>query len=88
MKAERITFAVSEDILASLKSGIADLKREIRETAAIKYYTEKKLSLGKAAKLAGINRLDFMDLLARQGITVFDLDESAAERELDNIKKI
>ncbi len=88
MKAEKITFTISEDILASLKSGVTDLEREIRETVAIKYYTEKKLSLGKAARLAGVNRLDFMDLLARKGITVFDLDESAAESELRNIKKI
>jgi len=49
-----------------LKSGIADLKREIRETTAIKYYTEKKLSLGKAARLAGINRLDFIGLAGRK----------------------
>ncbi len=88
MKTETITFAISEDILASLKSGVSDLEREIRETSAVKYYTEKKLSLGKAAKLAGINRLDFMDLLARKGVTVFDLDESAAESELQNIKKL
>ncbi len=88
MKAERISFVVSQDILASLKSGIVDLKRDIRETSAIKYYLEKKLSLGKAAKLAGINRLDFMDLLAKKGITVFDLDESAAESELHTAAKI
>ena len=87
MKAETITFTISEDILASLKSGVTDLEKEMRETSAIKYYTDKKLSLGKAAKLAGMNRLDFMDLLAQKGLTVFDLDESAAESELLNIKK-
>ncbi len=88
MKTETINFDISEDILASLKSGITDFERDIRETAAIKYYIDKKLSLGKAAKLANMNRLDFMDLLAKKGITVFDLDESAAQSELQNIRKL
>ncbi|MEW6378516.1 MAG: UPF0175 family protein [bacterium] len=88
MKTEEVKFDISEDILASLKSGIEDFKREIRSIAAIAYYKEKKLSLGKAAQLAGMNRLDFMDLLAEKRITVFDLDESAAKAEVESARKI
>lgn len=88
MKTEEVKFDVSEDILASLKSGIEDLKREIRSIAAIAYYREKKLSLGKAAQLAGMNRLDFMDLLAEKRITIFDLDESAAKGEVESARKL
>jgi predicted HTH domain antitoxin len=88
MKTEEIRFDIPEDILASLKSGIEDLKREIRSIAAITYYREKKLSLGKAAQLAGMNRLDFMDLLAEKRITIFDLDESAAKVEIESARKL
>lgn len=45
----------------------------------------KKLSLGKAAQLAGYNRLDFLDLLVRRGLVPFDYDESFVESELDGI---
>ncbi|MEW5801619.1 MAG: UPF0175 family protein [bacterium] len=88
MKTEEIKFDIPEDILASLKSGIEDLKQDIRSIVAITYYREKKLSLGKAAQLAGMNRLDFMDLLAEKRITIFDLDESAAKVEIESARNI
>ncbi|MFH0924324.1 MAG: UPF0175 family protein [bacterium] len=88
MKCEEIRFNISEDLLASLKSGRDDLAREIRLISAINYYQEKKLSLGKAAQLAGLNRLKFMDILAEKKITVFDLDESEVQVEIGGAKKL
>ncbi len=79
---ETTTFEVSQDILASLKVGIKDLIQSMRLVAAIAYFQDKKLSLGKAAELAGLNRLCFMDILAQKGIVIFDYDESVAESEL------
>jgi predicted HTH domain antitoxin len=80
-----VTFEVSPDLLAALKVGTNDLGRNIRLMAAIAYFQEKKLSLGKASQLAGMNRLSFMDTLVEQGITPFDYDESMLEGELDGI---
>ncbi|NMW18188.1 MAG: UPF0175 family protein [Chlorobiaceae bacterium] len=77
---ETMTFEVSQDLLASLKIGIQDLAQEIRLMAAINYFQEKKLSLGKAADLAGCHRISFMDILAQKGIVIFDYDESIVER--------
>lgn len=78
-----MTFEVSQDLLASLKIGIQYLAQEIRLMAAITWFQEKKLSLGKAADLAGCNRLNFMDLLTRKGIVIFDYDESLSyQKEL------
>jgi len=82
---ETMTFEVSQDLLASLKIGIQDLAQEIRLMAAITYFQEKKLSLGKAADLAGCNRLSFMDILAQKGIVVFDYDESIVDSELQGV---
>ncbi|NJN19992.1 MAG: UPF0175 family protein [Leptolyngbya sp. RL_3_1] len=85
MAPETITIEISPDILAALKLGITDLSRNIRLIAAIAYFEEKKLSLGKAAQLAGMNRLAFMDTLAERGIVVFDYDESMLAHELEGI---
>ena len=82
---ETMTFEVSQDVLASLKMGIQDLVQQIRVVAAIAYFQEKKLSLGKAAELAGFNRLSFMDILAQKGIVIFDYDESMVESEFQGI---
>lgn len=79
---ETMHLEVSQDILAALKIGIQDFAQYIRIAAAVACFQEKKLSLGKAAQLAGLNRLDFLDLLAEKGIAAFDYDESFADSEL------
>ncbi len=44
--------------------------------------------MGKAAKLANMNRFDFMDFLASEGVVLFDYDESAVEEELGGVKRL
>jgi predicted HTH domain antitoxin len=85
MTPETIIFEIPPDLLAALKIGAGDLGRNIRLMAAIAYFQEKKLSLGKAAQLAGMNRLAFMDVLAERGIVVFDYDESMVASELEGV---
>ncbi|NEQ44084.1 MAG: UPF0175 family protein [Leptolyngbya sp. SIOISBB] len=82
MMRESVTFEISADLLAALKLGAEDLSRNIRLIAAIAYFQDKKLSLGKAAQLADMNRLDFMDALTERGIIAFDYDESMLDSEL------
>jgi len=86
MKTERVSFNVPVDILASLKIGTGGLEADMRRSLAVQYYKKKRLSLGKSAKLAGMNRLDFMDHLAEEGCVVFDYDESALKEELKGIE--
>ena len=88
MTTETVSFEVAQDLLASLKVGTAELGRNIRLLAAITYFQDKKLSLGKAAQLAGMNRLAFMDLLAEKGIIIFDYDESMLASELRGIAQL
>ncbi|MEQ8386430.1 MAG: UPF0175 family protein [Coleofasciculus sp. A1-SPW-01] len=88
MTTETISFQISQDLLAALKVGSLELTQNLRLLAAITYFQEKKLSLGKAAELAGINRLEFMDVLAAKGIIIFDYDESVLEREIQGISQL
>ncbi len=85
---ETITFEVSQDILAALKMGATDLGQQLRLLAAIAFFQNKQLSLGKAAELAGLNRLAFMDLLAQKEIVVFDYDESALQTDLAGLAEL
>ena len=87
-KIETISFEVPQDLLASLKVGAKTLGQQIRMLAAVAYFQEKKLSLGKAAQLAGMNRLAFMDILAEQGLVIFDYDETELTVELEGIKQL
>ena len=85
---ETIQMEVSQDILAALKVGIQDFTQYARLATAIACFQDKKLSLGKAAQLAGYNRLEFLDLLAERGIVVFDYDESFVESELEGVAQL
>jgi len=88
MKTEKIVFNVPEDVLASLKVGIKCLEFDMRRFLALQYFKNKRLSMGKAAKLAGMNRFDFMDFLVSEGVVLFDYDESAVKEELDGVKRL
>jgi predicted HTH domain antitoxin len=88
MNTETVSFEIPQAVLASLKVGTMELARNIRLLAAIDYFREKKLSLGKAAELAGMSRLDFMDVLSGKGIVLFDYDESMLVSELDGIDQL
>lgn len=88
MNTEIVQFEVSQDVLAALNTGAIDLGKRIRVLAAIAFFQEKQLSLGKAAEFSGLNRLEFMDLLSRKGIVIFDYDESALSTELEGIAEL
>lgn len=86
--AELLTFEISQDILAALKVSTAQLEQRMRLLAAIAYFQEKTLSLGKAAELAGMNRLFFIDRLAAEHSVVFDYDASVLANELKAIDRL
>ncbi len=88
MNLETISFVVSHDILDTLKVGSDELLQRMRLLSAIAYFKENKLSLGKAAELAGMNRLAFMDILSKKNIVIFDYDESELNTELRGITQL
>lgn len=68
-----------------LKANVQSWGSRIRLLAAVEYFRHQKLSLGKAAQLAGSSRLDFIDALAERAIVVFHYDESAVVAELKGV---
>lgn len=55
---------------------------EARLLLCIKLYEADRISLGKAAELAGSSKWAFMELLAEQGIPVINYSPDELEREL------
>jgi predicted HTH domain antitoxin len=55
---------------------------ELKIVEAVKMYETHKVSLGKAAKLAGLSKRDFLDLLGRRGIPVFDYTPEELREEI------
>ena len=77
-----VSLDIPEDLLVTLREQPAELSQEIRLVAAIHYFEEKRLSLGQAARFAGLNRLDFLDALNTRGVPAFDLSLEDAKAEV------
>ncbi len=78
-----ITIPVKENILLSLKEDKEDFTKEILFSSALTLYRKRKLSLGKAADLAGYNKVDFIEKLNEEKEYIFDYNSD----ELDEIIK-
>ena len=78
----QVLLDLPDDLLLALREQPEEVLHEVRLIAAIHYLQAKRLSLGQAARLAGVSRLNFLDLLAARGIPAFDLSAVDAAAEI------
>jgi len=81
---EKIILEIPEEILISLKETPTELSRDIRMLAAVKLYEMGKLSSGRAAQLAGIPRVSFLQSLSRYGVSIFELTQEELRQDYEN----
>jgi predicted HTH domain antitoxin len=60
---------------------------QVRLEVAVALYRDRKVSMGRAARLAGQPRIPFQQELARRGVTV-DYDVEDFEEDLRNIQSL
>ncbi len=77
-----IHIELQDEVLLALKETPEGLSQVIRMAAAAKLYELGKLSSGRAAELAGIPRVSFLQALARYGVSIFDLTEDELVQDL------
>jgi predicted HTH domain antitoxin len=73
-----------DDLLVASGQSKERLEQELRFLLAVKLFELRRLSVGKAAQLCGMGKLDFMDELGRMGIPVINLDDEQIRDELQN----
>jgi predicted HTH domain antitoxin len=78
----QVLLDLPDDLLLALREQPEEMLQELHFIAAIHYLQAKRLSLGQAARLAGVSRLTFLDLLAARGIPAFDLSAADAAAEI------
>ena len=81
---ERIILEIPEEVLISLKETPLELSRDIRMLAAVKFYQMGKLSSGRAAQLAGVSRISFLQALSLYGVSIFDLTPEELKQDIEN----
>ena len=70
-----LSIPYSEDLLIATGKSKEALEQELRFLLAVKLFELRRLSLGKAAELCGMRKLNFMDEMGRMGIPVINLDD-------------
>lgn len=78
------SFKYPEDILISLKEDEDHFLQEVKVLAAVKLYELNRLSLGKAANLAGIDKFNFIKVLGEHKVSIFKLDRKELARDVEN----
>ena len=79
---------VPEDLDLVLRSRGLSRRRlaaEALSLLAIHLFQTRMLSLGQAARLAGLTKWDFIDLLDRHGIPVVDYSEAELDAERESL---
>ena len=61
----QVVMELPEGAFSALRVEPAELAREMRLAAAVKWYELGRLSQDKAAELAGLSRIEFIDALGR-----------------------
>jgi len=61
-----------------------EFEREAKMAMAVKLFEMKRLSSGKAARLAGMDRVSFLLDLHRYGVAMIDLVEAELQSDIDN----
>ena len=79
----RVTLELPEEVFSALRRSPEEFARELRLAGAIHWYERGEVSQEKAARIAGMDRSDFLAALAREKANAFVLDFDDLKRELE-----
>jgi predicted HTH domain antitoxin len=80
-------FRTEEEALAEALGTFFTVKPHYRVEAAIEMFKAGEVSLSRAAKIAGMNRWRFQDLLAQRGIKIeIEVDEADVRAQSELIQ--
>jgi predicted HTH domain antitoxin len=75
---------VPNEVLISLKESPETISQELSILAAVKLFELGKLSSGRAAQLAGMSRVEFLNTLGQYRVSPFALTAEELEYDIDN----
>ena len=79
----KITLDLPPDVFSALRRSPEEFGRDMRLAAAAHWYAQGRISQEKAADIAGLDRVDFLQALAQEGIDVFHVDFDDLRREIE-----
>jgi len=77
---------VPEDVYSTLRAHGLErnlLAHHTKHLLAVEFYRQRLLSLGQAARLANMDRWNFIELLSRHNVPVIDFTEEELKEEFE-----
>ncbi len=89
VKSEKIEIDLPQDIIFVMRGmeKPEDVKRKMKMALAILLFQEESISLGKAAELAEVSRVCFMEVLKEHGLPSNEYGEKDFERDKEAMVK-
>jgi predicted HTH domain antitoxin len=81
-----VTVSLEDELVELLSNLDQPIERSVRELILLELYRRGEVSSGKAARLLGMSRLDFIRYSGSLGIPYFNMTEDEWERELANLE--
>ncbi len=88
METVTIQMEVSKDFLYAFDLNTNRISRELKLLSAIELFREHKISMGKAAEFADMDKYMFQKELASREIAIIDYDIEDVKAEADMLKKL
>ncbi|MBI5397362.1 MAG: UPF0175 family protein [Verrucomicrobia bacterium] len=83
-----LTFEYPDLLPESLHMSASEFEREAKLAMAVKLFEMGKLSSGQAARLLGMERVEFLYELKRFGVTPVQLEPGELERDVANAEAL
>jgi len=88
METVTIQMEISKDFLYAFDLNTNRISRELKLLSAIELFREHKISMGKAAEFADMDKYMFQKELASREIAIIDYDIEDVKAEADILKKL
>jgi predicted HTH domain antitoxin len=87
-KTINISFPIKENLLLSLRESQEEFTQDLRFLSALMLYRKGRLSLGKAAELAGYSKLDFIEKIKFENEPIFDYNTDEMNEIFADVKLV
>ena len=80
-----ISLDLPKDIFLALNESENEIKKRIKLNLAFQLYEQNKLTIGKAAQLSGMMKLEFEKELSKNNISISNLTEKDVIDDVDKL---
>lgn len=83
-----VTISYPEGLPQTLKLSDSEFAEEVRFLAAAKLFELGKISSGKAAKMAGVDKVTFLEKLGHYKMPAINIQAEEIEKEVEAVKSL